>query len=155
MPKVRTSVVCLKASDADSTWLPSRVANMSLGRSPHRQQCFRSSLPTRVANNYSGLLTQEATSKRGYIISQFAVSTSELGRAYVGPIVRQRATSLLYCFGQYWNVTTATFICIVVNAPLVRRLIIEDNKWDIGLESSNRAYIAGVLLVNLCPPKAV
>ena len=37
----------------------------------------------------------------------------------------------------------------------VRRLIPEDNKWDIGLESSNRAYIAGVLLVNLCPPKAV
>ena len=95
---------------------------------------------------------QEATSKRGYIISQFAVTTSELGRAYV---LFDRATPLLYCFGQYWNVTTATFICIVVNAQLVRRLIPEDNKWVIGLESSNMAYIAGVLIVNLCPPKAV
>ena len=43
-------------------------------------------LPIIVADTccqYSGLLMQEATSKRGYIISQFAVSTSELGRAYV------------------------------------------------------------------------
>ena len=32
---------------------------------------------------YSGLLLQEAISKRGYIISQFAVSTSELGKPYV------------------------------------------------------------------------
>ena len=43
-------------------------------------------LPIIVADTcckYSGLLMQEATSKRGYIISQIAVSTSELGRAYV------------------------------------------------------------------------
>ena len=45
-------------------------------------------LPIIVADTccqYAGLLSlmQEATSKGGYIISQFAVSTSELGRAYV------------------------------------------------------------------------
>ena len=43
-------------------------------------------LPIIVADTccqYSGLLMQEATSKRGYIISEFAVSTSVLGRAYV------------------------------------------------------------------------
>ena len=85
MPKVRTSVVCLKASVADSTRFV-MIAITSSKHVPWPITAPATVLPVIVADTccqYFGLLMQEATSKRGYIISQFAVSTSELGRAYV------------------------------------------------------------------------
>ena len=88
MPKVRTAVVCLKASVAEST----RFDMIDITSSKHVPWPITAPatvLPVHsviVADTccqYSGLLMQEATSKQGYIISQFAVSTSELGRAYI------------------------------------------------------------------------
>ena len=81
MPKDRTSVVCLKASVADSTRFD-MIAITSSKHVPKPITALATMLPIIVADTccqYSGLLMQEATSKRGYIISQFAVSTSELG----------------------------------------------------------------------------